>query len=181
MKQGIFPPRIEKHARYALDKHKDAFDLPLELIGKKDLIVDVPGLYAESLIAAAAVGLRYCDNAGLTLGYFSATRYMRMVTSDAATAGFESFDEMLETSEVMVVSEISHVPAKVATMLDAYLYQRWCNDLRTVVCGYNIPPKMSAHEAETIDGFSGYPLLSSRMHRTVLLWEPTFFTKTGAK
>lgn len=181
MKTKVLPPKIDRLAHAALEKHSGEFDQVIEAVKGYDVIVDVPSMYAESLIAAAAIALRYCDGQALTFGYFSAPWYGRLAASDAAVCGFETFEDMMTSSDAMVISELSHVSAKIASVLDAYIYRRWQEDKRTILCGYNVPPKGTIHTAETIDGFSGYPLLASRLHRSVVYWSPKFFKATKLK
>jgi len=179
MIENVFPPKVERLANLVRKKHKDVLAEVAACAAELDHIVDVPGLYAESLISAAALAMTLCRETGQTLGYFSATRYMGMIKRNGAICGFDSAEEMLEDAEVMVISELSLVPSSVSSILDGYIYRRWAEDQRTIVCGYNIPPARSRHEAETIDGYSGYPLLSSRIGRTVLYWDPKFYKDTG--
>lgn len=179
MIENVFPPKVERLANIVRRRHRNDLAEVVADAVKLDHIVDVPGLYAESLIAAAALAMMLCEETGHTLGYFSATRYMGMVKQNDSICGFDSAEDMLESAEVMVVSELSLVPSSIASILDGYLYRRWADDQRTIVCGYNVPPSRTRHEAETIDGYSGYPLLSSRLERTVLYWEPKFYRDTG--
>ncbi len=84
---------------------------------------------------------------------------------------------MMEESDVIVVSDLSMVSSRVAHEIDGFLMRRWNDGLQSILSGYNVQEKLS-HTAETIDGYAGYPLLASRIHRSCLYWSPGFFPPT---
>ncbi len=183
-KEGVFPRRIEALARKALEKHHSHFDVILDGLAGADVVVEVAkGLYAEGTIAAAALALAIADKEGMTLGYISAAYYTSLLNSSPLHTdfyGFEDSTELLSASELMVMSDLSMVGAGTAHIIDGYLSHRWAQGQQTIICGYNVPDNIS-HTGETIDGYSGYPLLSSRIHRTCRYWSPEFFKKTKVK
>lgn len=169
MLSGVFPQRVLSSALHLLDKASDVIAEAAAGVGSYDVCIGLKPY--EALVVGAALASALAERNGLqTAAHFSATKYMNFKTNfeETSAGGFDSFDDVIH-SDILVISELSYVPASVAADLDSIIYRRFCVGKQTVITGYNMPVE-SGFSAETIDGYGGYPLLAHRLNSTVIVY-----------
>lgn len=168
---GVFPLRILAAASALLASAEDSIVEAAEGVGSYDVCIGLKPY--EGLVVGAALASALAEKNNLSVAYhFSATKYidLRKNFEEISAGGFDSFGDVIQ-ADLMIISELSYVPASVAVDLDALIYRRFCVGKQTIVTGYNMPVE-SGFTAETIDGFGGFPLLANRLNSTVMVFAP---------
>lgn len=168
---NVFPHRVWLQASKLLESNEGLLKDMAEAAGVLDVCMGLAP-YNGLIVGAALSAVLAEMNGQQQIANFSATKFMETKKNfeEIGAGGFDTFEDVIH-ADLLLISELSYVPASVAADLDSLIYRRFCTGKQTIVSGYNMPVE-SGFTAETIDGFGGYPLLAKRLHETVIVFAP---------